>query len=241
VVFVDTPGLHKPRTQLGRRLNEVARATLREVDAVLFVLDASEPIGRGDAFIAEALAAVRTPVMVALNKIDRIEKGHQLAQIEVTRHLGDFAEIVPMSAKTGEGVDVVIRLVTGAMPPGPMYYPADMITDQPELVLIAELVREKVLELTREEVPHSVAVVVNEIERDEDGTLDVDTIVYVERDSQKGIVIGKGGRVLKEVGTRARREIEALLGEHVFLRLRVKVEKDWQRRSGMIDRFGYAR
>lgn len=243
VVFVDTPGLHKPRTTLGEKLNQVVRTSLREMDAIVFMLDASQPIGRGDAFLASTLAGVTTPIVAALNKIDLCDAAHAAAQAEVVRRLAGerpFAAVVPMSARSGEGVQSVVAAVVAALPEGPLYYPPDMVTDQPERILMAELVREKVMELTREEVPHSVAVVVHEVEMDEElDRLEVDVAIYVERDSQKGILIGRGGTMLKEIGSRARKDIEALLGSRVYLRLRVKVEPNWQRRAGMISRFGY--
>ncbi len=239
LVFVDTPGLHKPVTALGKQLNRVARSTIAEVDAVVFLVDAADGVGTGDGFIADVLREVTTPIVVALNKIDLIQAERLASEKAKTGRLGAWP-IFETSARAGSGIPELLRAVVDRVPPGPLYYPPDALTDQPQRQLIAELVREKVLELTREEIPHSVAVVVDEIERDSDtsGTR-IDVIVYVERDSQKGIVIGKGGEMLKEVGTKARREIEALLGEHVFLHLRVKVERDWQRRASAVERFGY--
>jgi GTP-binding protein Era len=239
LVFVDTPGLHKPVTALGKRLNRAVRSTLSEVDSVIFIVDVAEGIGTGDEFIADVLNELGTPVIVALNKIDLVDPDRLASETDRARELGAWPAIAS-SARTGAGTRELVRNVIEVLPEGPMYYPPDAVTDQPERRLVGELIREKLLELTREEVPHSVAVVVDEIEPDEErDRLNVDATVYVERQSQKGIVIGKGGQMLKEVGTRARREIEALLGTHVFLHLRVKVEADWQRRETMIDRFGY--
>lgn len=237
LVFVDTPGLHKPVTALGQRLNQVARSTIGEVDVAVFILDAADGVGTGDAFIADVLRRAAIPVVIALNKIDLVGAEQVSAQRQKAIRLGPWP-ICETSARIGSGVPALLSTIVGHLPPGPLYYPPDALTDQPQRQLIAELVREKVLELTRDEIPHAVAVVVDEIERD-DGGLRVDAIVYVERESQKGIVIGKGGRILKEVGTKARREIEVLLGEHVFLHLRVKVERDWQRRAAAVERFGY--
>lgn len=246
IVFVDTPGLHKPHSALGTRLNRVVRNTLSEVEAVLFVVDAADGIGSGDAFIAKELREVSTPVVVALNKVDgmgveAVSRQHQAAMALAGSGDGGAWETFPISARTGQGIDVLLGALRDAMPEGPLFYPPDVRSDQPERQVIAELIREKVLDLTREEVPHSVAVVIEEIREgtDDTDTIEIDAIVFVERDAQKPIVIGRGGRVLKQVGTRARREIEALLGSHVYLHLRVKVERDWQRRDDLVARFGY--
>lgn len=240
-IFVDTPGFHKPRSALGEKLNSVVRTTLSEVDVILFVLDGSEPIGRGDAFIAAQLSEVSTPIFVVVNKSDLLDPAHLAAQRTVAERVGPFASVHMVSAKSGMGVAELLSAVTAALPEGPLFYPPDMVTDQPEVMLMAELIREKALRLTREEVPHSIAVVIEEMrppER-EDGVIEVDAILYVERDSQKGIVIGHRGQVLKQIGTESRREIEALLGNRIYLDLRVKVKRDWQKQSGLIDRFGY--
>lgn len=238
LIFVDTPGLHKPITALGERLNSVVRGTLGEVDVVVFLVDVSEGIGGGDAFMSEVIGAMPTPVLLALNKVDLIDEAKLVEQTTLATDLGDWP-VFPISARTGAGIQALFGKAVELLPEGPIYYPPDMQTDQPERLLVAELVREKVLELTRDEVPHSVAVVVEEMEVDARGLVTIDATVYVERASQKGIVIGKGGSLLKEAGTKARREIEALLGSRVLLRLRVKVEKDWQRRESLVSRFGY--
>ena len=240
VIFVDTPGFHKPKNALGERLNKAVRETFSEVDVIVFILDGTKTIGRGDLFIASELSELDTPVVAVLNKIDRLSRDQKEAQLAVTERLGDFAGIIPLSAKTGENVHALIERIVELMPEGPRYYPEDVFIDQPASFIVAELIREKALQLTREEVPHSVAVVVEEMEKREDKDLvDIDASIYVERDSQKGIIIGKGGRMLKEIGTRARVEIEPLLGEKVFLHLQVKVEKDWAKRPQMIKRLGY--
>ena len=239
VVFIDTPGFHKPRNALGERLNRQVRETLSDVDVVLFVLDGTQTIGRGDLFIAGQLAELATPVVAALNKIDRLSPQEVDAQLSVAENLGDFREVLPVSARTGENVHALLELVSGMLPPGPRYYPEGVVTDQPAAFIVAELVREKALQLTREEVPHSVTVQVEEMAKEEEqGILHIRAEIYVERDSQKGIIIGKGGRMLKEIGSLARGEIERLLGERVFLELHVKVEKDWTRRPGAITRLG---
>ncbi|MEW6553549.1 MAG: GTPase Era [Actinomycetota bacterium] len=240
VVFVDTPGFHKPKGALGERLNRAVRETFSEVDTIVFILDGTKSIGSGDIFIASELAELDTPVVVVLNKMDRLTPDQVEAQVAVAEKLGDFAGIIPISAKTGENVHAVIERIVETLPEGPRYYPEDTLTDQPATFIVAELIREKVLQLTREEVPHSVAVVVEGIEMREGGDLaDIDAAIYVERDSQKGIIIGKGGRMLKEIGTRARAEIEPLLGNRVFLRLQVAVEKDWSKKPEMLKRMGY--
>ncbi|WP_287152475.1 GTPase Era [Candidatus Solincola tengchongensis] len=240
IIFVDTPGLHKPRNALGERLNKAVRETLSEVDVVVFMLDGTQTIGRGDLFIAGELSGLETPVVAVLNKIDRLSPEQVEAQMAVAENLGRFVEVIPLSAKTGENVHALIEKIVELLPEGPKYYPDDMVTDQPVTFIVAELIREKVLQLTREEVPHSVAVVVEEMGRREDGGIvDIQAVIYVERDSQKGIIIGKGGRMLKEIGTRARQEIEPLLGEKVFLQLQVKVEKDWSKRPQLVRRMGY--
>ncbi len=240
VIFVDTPGFHKPKNALGERLNKAVRETLSEVDVVVFILDGTQTIGRGDLFIAGELAELGTPVIAVLNKRDRLSADRMEAQLAVAEKLGDFRDTIPLSARTGENVHALIERIVEFLPEGPRYYPEDVFTDQPASFIVAELVREKVLQLTREEVPHSVAVVVEEMEKREDKDLvDIEATVYVERESQRGIIIGRGGRMLKEIGTRARAEIEPLLGEKVFLRLQVAVEKDWAKKPQMVKRLGY--
>ena len=240
IVFVDTPGFHKPKNALGERLNKAVRETFSEVDTIIFMLDGTQTIGRGDLFIAGELSRLETPVIAVLNKIDKMNGDQVEAQMTVAGNLGDFEDIIPVSAKSGENMHALVEAIIELLPEGPKYYPDDMMTDRPVSFIVAELIREKALQLTREEVPHSVAVQVEEMEKREDKDLiDIDAVIYVERDSQKGIVIGKGGRMLKEIGTRARQEIEPLLGEKVFLRLRVKVEKDWAKRPQMVKRLGY--
>jgi GTP-binding protein Era len=238
IVFVDTPGLHKPRSALGRRLNDVVRTTLSDVDLTLFVVDAAGGIGDGDVYIGNELRGVRTPILAVLNKIDVASPASIEAGSRKLEELGSWP-LYGVSAKTGAGVPELVAELVDRLPEGPPLYPPDELTDQPQHQIVAELIREKVLELTREEVPHSVAVVVDEMSTDEDGTVRIDASIYVERDSQKGIVIGKGGRLLKEAGTRARKDIEAFLGSHVFLDLRVKVERDWQSIEDRVVRFGY--
>lgn len=240
IIFVDTPGFHKPKNALGERLNRMVRETFSEVDVIVFILDGTQTIGRGDIFIAGELEGLETPVIAVLNKIDRLSADQTEAQLTVARNLGKFEDVIPLSARTGENVHALIERIVELLPEGPKYYPEDVITDQPVSFIVAEIIREKVLLLTREEVPHSVAVVVEEMEKRQDKDLvDIDAVIYVERDSQKGIIIGKGGRMLKDIGTRARQEIEPLLGEKVYLHLQVRVEKDWAKRPELVKRLGY--
>ncbi len=240
VVFVDTPGYHKPRTLLGRHLNDVVRAVWSDVDLALFVVDAAAGVGRGDGRVAEDLQAAGAPVICVVNKVDAAGKAGTAAALAAVAGIVDAEEYVPVSALTGRGVGLLRDLVVERMPEGPMYYPPGTRTDQPPPVFVAELVREKLLARMRDEVPHSVAVVTDDyIERD-DGVLEIHAIVYVERDSQKAIVIGRGGATIKEVGIEAREEIETLFGRRVHLFLRVKVEKDWQRRAHALQRLGLA-
>ena len=241
VVLVDTPGYHKPRTMLGERLNEVVRAAWSDVDLALFVVDGHAGVGRGDERVATDLRAARCPVFCVVNKVDAMSRPAVAQALTAASAIQDFDEYIPVSARTGEGVDTLRELIVMRMPEGPQYYPPGERRDQPPPVFVAELVREKILARTRDEVPHSVAVVTEDYEEREDGLLAISATIFVERDSQKGILIGKGGSVIKAVGTEAREEIETLFGRRVFLDLRVKVEKDWQRRAHALDRLGFTR
>ncbi len=238
LVFVDTPGLHKPRTTLGARLNTLVDGSIAEADAVLFVLDATQRIGPGDRRIAERLHEAGAPVVVVVNKVDAASQEQTIVQLDEAGEW-DFEAYVPISALKDDGLDRVVRELVTLLPDGPFFFPPEMHTDQPDQFLAAELVREKYLSRLREELPHSVAVVVGDIETRDDGVVVVPAIVYVERESQKGIVIGKGGELAKAVGSEARPELERLFGAKVFLDLRVKVEKDWQRRDHALDRLGF--
>ncbi|MEG6513004.1 GTPase Era [Desulforamulus ruminis] len=238
IIFLDTPGIHKPRHKLGEHLVDVALGALKEVDVVLFLAEASDPPGAGDQYIAEQLKGLKTPVFLLLNKIDLIKKEEILERIHQYKDLAPFAEIVPVSALAGENVDRLIDVIIRYLPEGPQYYPAEMVTDRPERFIMAEIVREKVLHLTSEEIPHSVAVVVEQMQKRSNGLVAVNAVIYTERDSQKAILIGKGGKMLKEVGRRAREEIENLLGSKVYLELWVKVKKDWRNKVGDLKNFG---
>ena len=238
-VFVDTPGYHKPRTLLGERLNDVVRAAWSDVDAVLFLLDGYAGVGRGDERVAQDLHGVNAPKLCILNKVDRMNPSTIAKGLAAASKLGDFDEFFPVSALTGDGVDAVVDSVLERLPEGPMYYPEGTRTDQPPPIFVAELVREKLLRRTFDELPHAIAVVTEDFEERADGLLEIRATVFVERESQKGIVIGKGGETIKAVGTEAREEIEALFGRKVYLELRAKVEKDWQRRAFALERLGF--
>jgi GTP-binding protein Era len=237
VVLVDTPGLHRPRTALGERLNRLVEGSLAEADAVLFVLDATQEIGPGDRLIAERLGASGTPVVVVSNKTDAAPPVKVAAQLIEAGEWGCEA-YVPVSALEGENLDPVVEELRRLLPEGPAFFPGGEVTDQPEELLLAELIREKFLARLREELPHSLAVVVEDVVEQDNGVVHVDGRLVVERESQKGIVIGKGGALIRDAGSEARAEIETLLGARVFLDLRVRVEKDWQQRPGMIERLG---
>jgi GTP-binding protein Era len=239
VVFTDTPGFHKPRTLLGSRLNDLVGEATQGVDAVVQVVDAHAGVGRGDAFVFERqLRDFTGPRICAVNKLDALRNREEVPQLEKAAALGDWDEVVPVSAKTGRGVAVLLDLLVDRLPEGPAYYPADTVTDQPLEDRLAEIVREKALAVTRQEVPHSIAVVVEELE-DSDTLTKIHASLIVERDSQKGIVIGKGGETLKTIGSRARQEIERVLGHQVFLDLHVKVLKEWQRDPKALQRLGF--
>ncbi len=249
IVFVDTPGIHKPRTPLGERTNERAVATLGEVDVVCLLVEADAPIGAGDRFVAGLVQQVATPKLLVVNKVDRAGKPAIVEHLATAaRDLGDFDAYLPLSARTGDGIAALLGEIESRLPEGPRYYPEGTVTDQPETFVAAELVREKLLAVARDELPHSITVSVEELEDIPDADPDADdgesilrlrADISVERDSQKGIVIGRGGRVLKDAGTAARQELEALLGVRVYLETRVRVEHDWQRRPHALDRLGY--
>jgi GTP-binding protein Era len=244
IVLVDTPGLHRPRTLLGQRLNELVKGTYSEVDVIGMCIPADEAIGPGDRWIYQQIRdiAPRTTFVVVVTKTDKVSREKVAAQlIAVSELTGGTAEIVPVSATAGEQLDVLIDVLVAQLPPGPAFYPDGELTDEPEEVLMAELIREAALEGVRDELPHSLAVVIDEVNEREgrDDLIDVHAILYVERDSQKGIIIGKGGARLREVGTAARTQIEKLLGTKVYLELRVKIAKNWQRDPKQLGRLGF--
>ena len=242
LVVVDTPGLHKPRTLLGERLNDLVRSTLAEVDLVVFCVPANEKVGPGDRFLAAELAKLkRTPVFAVVTKTDLADRATVARQLVAVSNLSEWAEIVPVSAVADDQVDLLADLLVARLPEGPALYPEGELTDEPEQTMVAELIREAALEGVREELPHSLAVVVEEMapREDRDDLVDVHAVLYVERPSQKAIVIGSGGARLRDVGTRARQQAEALLGTRIFLDLRVKVAKDWQRDPAQLRRLGF--
>ena len=239
IVFLDTPGIHKPKHELGEFMVKSAYSALKEVDAVLFMVNVSEKRGPGDDFIIEKLKGIKTPIFLVLNKIDLVTPEVLLERVESYNDALDFAGVFPISVLQGNNVNELMEGLINALPEGPQYYPADQITDHPEYFVVSELIREKILQLTQEEIPHSVAVTVDKMQKDEFDKVHVYANIIVERKSQKGIIIGKGGRLLKEIGTRARRDIQQLLGNKVYLELWVKVEKDWRKRKSNLQEYGY--
>ncbi|EGQ0356256.1 GTPase Era [Staphylococcus pseudintermedius] len=239
IVFLDTPGIHKPKHKLGDYMMKVAKNTLSEIDAVMFMVNVNEEIGRGDEYIMEMLKTVKTPVFLVLNKIDLVHPDALMPRIEQYQRYMDFAEIIPISALEGHNVDHFINVLKSYLPKGPQYYPDGQISDHPEQFVVSELIREKILQTTSEEIPHAIGVNVERMTQESEDRVHIEAVIYVERDSQKGIVIGKGGKKLKEVGKRARLDIEHLLGSKVYLDLWVKVQKDWRNKSSFIKQMGY--
>lgn len=256
VVFLDTPGIHKPHHKLGEFMNKVAISTLPEVDVVLFVVDGTqkEP-GEGDKFVAEAVAKSGAPTILVVNKMDRVKHEDWAPILAAYERLADPAarseepvpgakriewlEVIPVSALNNRNIDHLLDLIVSKMPEGPQYYPDDMITDQPERFVMAEFIREKILQLTRDEIPHSVAVEIEQVETRKNGTVYVAASIFVERDSQKGIIIGKSGALLKEIGSRSRQDIQELLGSNIYLELFVKVREDWRNKQNVLRSLGY--
>lgn len=239
LVLLDTPGVHKPKDKLGDGMVNLALNTLKEVDVIYYLVDASVPFGGGDAFLMERLKGIRTPTFLLLNKIDLLKKPQVLSLIEFYRSQKDWQEIVPISALKGDNIAALLKATMPYLQAGPRYYPEDYLTDQPERVLAAEIVREKVLHQTREEIPHSVAVFVESMERRTDDLVYIGASIYVERDSQKGILIGKKGEKLRTIGSLARTELESILDSRVFLELWVKVKADWRNREKILRELGY--
>lgn len=241
MVYIDTPGIHKPKHRLGDFMVKVARNTLSEVDVIMFMVNATEKIGPGDRYIIDLFKNTETPVFLIINKIDLVHPDELLETIVSYQSEYDFAEVVPISALNGNNTDRLLETLKGYLPEGPKYYPDDQVTDHPERFIISEFIREKVLHLTREEIPHSVAVVIDKIEQEKDRNMvNIMATIIVDRDSQKGIVIGKKGALLKQVGTQARKDIEMLLGSKVFLELWVKVQRDWRNRQTHLKEFGFS-
>lgn len=239
IVFIDTPGIHKPHSKLGDYMVESAYSALHEVDAICFLVSADQKRGRGDDFIMERLKKVHTPVYLVVNKIDKVHPDALLPFIEDYTSQMQFKEVIPISATQGNNVDHLLKVLIQQLPEGPQYYPANQVTDHPEYFVVSELIREKVLELTREEVPHSVAVLTDKMSRQGQEKIHVQATIIVERQSQKGIIIGKGGSMLKKIGSRARRDIEQLLGDKVYLELWVKAQPNWRDKQLYLQDYGY--
>jgi len=238
IIFLDTPGIHKPKFKLGEYMLKAAEGTLQEVDAIFFVIDATEKFGGGEKYILERLSTTTKPVILVVNKIDLVEREKILPIIAEYSTRRNFAAVVPISAVQGINVDALINEAKKLLPEGVQYYPADMVTDQPERLIIAELIREKILHATQDEVPHSIAVDLEEFTQRDNGTIFIRATIYVERDSQKKILIGRAGSMLNRVGSAARPEIEMLLGAKVFLDLWVKVKKDWRNSISALNQLG---
>ncbi|MFC3900851.1 GTPase Era [Aliicoccus persicus] len=240
MIFIDTPGIHKPKHELGEHMMKVARNTLRETEVILFLVNVAEEIGRGDEFIIDMLKNTTTPIILVLNKIDLVHPDQLIKQIDVYKDKLNFSDIVPISALQGNNIERLLEVIESHLPPGPMYYPADRVTDHPEHFIVSELIREKALHLTSQEIPHAIGVEVEKMKAENEGDkVHVQATIFVERESQKGMVIGKGGKMLKEIGKLARVDIEHLLGSKVYLELWVKVQKDWRNKKNFIRGLGY--
>ncbi|MCG9967054.1 GTPase Era [Pelotomaculum terephthalicicum JT] len=239
VIFLDTPGIHKPKHKLGEHLVQVALNTLNEVDLVLFLVEANRQPGPGDNYLIRQFADLSTPVALVINKIDLVKRKELLPLIERYARLYKFSEIIPVSALSGENTGRLLEVTTSYLPAGPKYYPDEMVTDRPEEFILAELIREKVLSHTEQEVPHAVAVVIEEMQERPNNVMAVRAVIYTERETQKGILIGKGGQMLKKIGSLARADMEKLLGLKVFLQIRVKTRPDWRNKEAQLKNLGY--
>jgi GTP-binding protein Era len=239
MIFIDTPGIHKPHHELGKVLNKIALNAVKEVDIVLFMISGNESLGTGNRMIIKQLEEVKNPVFLIINKIDIMNKEAVFQTINTYQKEFNFTEIIPISALTSENINTLLELIKKYLPIGPRYYPLNVVSDHPEHFIVCELIREKVLLKTREEIPHSVAVVIDDIKTN-NNIIDVMATIIVERSSQKGILIGKGGKMLKDIGTLARRDIENLLGNKIYLELWVKVIDNWRNRQNLLNNFGYS-
>lgn len=240
MVFLDTPGLHKPTNKLGEFMVKETYTALKEVDLVLFMVDGYAGIGSGDQLIMSQLKDINTPIVLLVNKIDRVSKDNILKQLSLLNAFTQVAEIIPISAFTGEGLETLIKIMSSYLQPGPKYFPDDMMTDQPERVIVAEFIREKALELLEDEIPHGIGVEIMSMHmREEKQIIDIQAVIYCEKNSHKGIIIGKQGKMLKEIGIRARIDIEEILGSKVYLELWVKVKDDWRNSKGVLRTLGY--
>lgn len=242
IVFIDTPGIHEPKHKLGKYMNEAAKSTLNEVDLVLWLIEPDKKIGKGDAYIIEQLQSVSTPVFLIINKIDTIKKPEILEIIDAYKDVYNFEKIIPVSALKDNDLDSITDEIFGYLEEGPMYFPEDMITDQPERQLVAELIREKALFFLQQEIPHGIAVIIDQMkDREDKNIIDIDATIICEKDSHKGMIIGKKGEMLKKIGTMARREMEVLLGIKVNLKIWVKIKKDWRDSDFLLRNFGFNR
>ncbi|MGX7349148.1 GTPase Era [Dolosicoccus paucivorans] len=239
IVFIDTPGVHKPKHALGDFMMETTKQSIKGVDAILVVVNADEKMGPGDRHVIDTIRSSKAPVFLVINKIDLIHPDELLPIIDRYMEYYDFDEVFPVSATQGNNLAQLLNRLEEIIPEGPQYYPTDQVSDHPEYFIISEFIREKVLLLTREEIPHSIAVQVESMHRDENDKLEVRATIIVERNSQKGIIIGKQGSMIKKIGQMARRDIEELVGEKIFLELWVKVQKDWRNRRSQLAEFGY--
>ena len=240
-VFLDTPGIHKPKHKLGEYMVRSAENTFKEVDVVLFLVEPFEQVLEADKYVLEKLGHVKTPVVLVINKIDTVQdKEKLLGIIDMYRKLYPFREVVPISAATGSNTDALLQVIRKFLPEGPQYFPADMVTDQPERQIASEIIREKALYLLQDEIPHGIAVEIMSMKkRPEQNMVDVQALIYCEKDSHKGIIIGKHGSMLKKIGTYARQDMERLLGSSIFLQIWVKVKKDWRDSDFLLKNFGY--
>ena len=239
LIFIDTPGIHKPKHRLGDFMVKIAENTLNEVDAILFMINAKEGYGKGDQYILDRLQEVNRPVYLIINKIDLIHPDKLFPLIEKYKDKYKFEEVLPISALQGNNVNHLLDILKKKLPEGPQYYPEDQVTDHPERFIIGELIREKILQLTHEEIPHSVAVVIENIEKRESNAIFIQATIVTERPTQKGILIGKQGNMLKNIGKSAREDIESLLGSKVYLELWIKVQKDWRNKQSQLKAYGF--
>lgn len=238
IIFTDTPGIHKPKHELGSRMNAIAYSNFRGMDLIYYMMDVSVPLGTGDEFLIERLSKVKTPIILILNKIDKVENDDILLRIVQMQEKLDFVEVIPLSAVTSNNLDTLLDVTLEYLHDGIMYYPKDTVSAHPEQFIISELIREKIINLTEEELPHSIAVGIDKITRKEN-ILVISVVIFVNRDSQKGMIIGKQGRMIREIGKLAREELELVLGEKIFLETHVKVEKNWRNRHQLLNRLGY--
>ena len=240
VVFIDTPGIHKPKSKLGEYMIKSVETSLNEIDALLYLVEPYEKMKNADLEIIKSLSKVKTPVFLVINKIDTIEKSEVLKIIDAYKELYDFKEILPISAMKGENTKELMQTIKKYLPEGPKYFPADMVTDQPERQIVSEIIREKALQLLQDEIPHGIAIEIMSMKpREGKDLIDVEATIYCEKDSHKGIVIGKKGAMLKKIGSNARMDIQRLLGSNIYLQLWVKVKKDWRDSDFLLKNFGY--